>query len=64
MHGCQTLYANRTFNSLQFAGFLNEWLIFYVFFAQLKRSGRIYTLMAVSGLIKNSSLTFSVYSYI
>ena len=33
---------------MYFTGFLNEWLIF---FAQLKWSGRIYTLTAVSGLI-------------
>ena len=35
-------------------GFLNEWLIF---FAQLKWSGRVYTLTAVSGLseITNTS---------
>ena len=33
-----------------FSGFLNEQLIFYDLFAQLKWSGRIYTLTAVSGL--------------
>ena len=32
MHGRQTSYTNGTFNSLQFAGFLNERVIFYDFF--------------------------------
>ena len=34
---------------MYFTGFLKERLIFYDFFAQLK-SGRVYMLMAVSGL--------------
>ena len=57
MHGHQTLYSNRTCNSLQFGifmGFLNERLIFYDFFAQLRWSGLVYTLTAVSGLKKNN----------
>ena len=54
MHGCQTSYTNRAFNSLQFGiftGFLKERLIFYDFFAQLKWSAHVYMLTAVSGLI-------------
>ena len=35
---------------MHFMGFLKERLLFYDFFAQLKLSGRGYTLMAVSGL--------------
>ena len=50
----QTSYTNRTFKSLQFGVFYRilkkEQLIFYDFFAQLKWSGRVYTLTAVSGL--------------
>ena len=45
MHGRQTSYTNKTFNSLQFGvfyGFFNERLNFKDFFAQLKCSGRIY----------------------
>ena len=38
------------YSLLYFTGFLKERLIFYDFFAQLKWSGRVYTLTAVSGL--------------
>ena len=54
MHGRKTLYTNRAFNSLQFDVFYGifertvDFLRF--FFAQLKLSGRVYTLTTVSGL--------------
>ena len=54
MHGRQTSHTNRTFNSLQFGVFYGifeltvDFLRF--FFAQLKWSGRVYMLTAVSGL--------------
>ena len=54
MHGRQTSYANRTFNLyslVYFTGFFERFVDFLQFFAQLKWSGRIYTLMAVSGLM-------------
>ena len=56
MHGRQTLYTNRTFTSLQFGLFFEIFEqtveFFGFFFAQLKWSGRIYTLAAVRGLNK------------
>ena len=39
------------YSLVYFTEFLNRQLIFYDFLVQLKWSGRIYTLMAVSGLI-------------
>ena len=52
MHGRQTL-TNRAFNSLQlgvFYGIFERTVDLLRFFAQLKWSGRVYTLTAVSGL--------------
>ena len=56
-----TWTSNRTlilYSLMYFTGFLNERLIFYDFFAQLKLSGRIYTLKAVSGLSIKFEKTF------
>ena len=53
MHGRQTSYTNRTINFLQFGvfyGIFEPMVDFYDFFSQLKLSGRVYTLTAVSGL--------------
>ena len=54
MHGLQTSYTIRTFNSLRFSVFLGifEQMVdfFSIFFALLEWSGCIYTLMVVSGL--------------
>ena len=65
MHGCQTSYTNRAFNSLQhgvFYGIFERTVDFVRFFAQLKWSGRVYTLMAVSGL--KQSITYYVCMYV
>ena len=54
MHRRQTLFTNRTFNSLQFGVFYGifERLVYFLrFFVQLKWSGRVYMLTVVSGLM-------------
>ena len=53
MHGFQTLYTIRTFNSLhfpEFSGFLCERLIFYELFCEGPSDLWIYALMTVIGL--------------
>ena len=63
MHGRQTSYTNRAFTSLQFGVFyriVERTIDFYDFFAELKWSGRVYTLMAVSGLSFDDFLFFNI----
>ena len=45
MHGLQTSYTIRTFNSLHFSGFLNKWLIFYELFCEGPSALRKYALI-------------------
>ena len=64
MHGRQTSYTNRTFNSLQFSvfyGLFERTVDFLRFFAQLKWSRRVYMLTAVSWLKNDMSLYYTIH---